>query len=154
MVNNYLKHPFPRRDLTAVGALFISVKSGHGLFLLRDQDTYSNYWSLVGGQIEQGESLQQGLAREIEEEIGFNPPILKTIPLELFTSQDKHFNYHTFVLLVKTEFIPILSSEHKGYAWCDLNNTPKPLHPGLYNSMNNSVIKEKLHTIQELLEIT
>jgi 8-oxo-dGTP pyrophosphatase MutT (NUDIX family) len=142
------------RDLTAVGALFISIKSGRGLFLLRDQDTYSDTWGLVGGQLESGEGLQDGLIREISEEIGFVPHILKTIPLELFSSPDGHFNYHTFVLLVKTEFIPTLSSEHKGYAWCDLSNTPKPLHPGLYNSLNNSIIREKLQTITELLEIT
>lgn len=142
-----------RRDLTAAGALFLSVRSGRGLFLLRDQDTYSDTWGLVGGQLEADEDLQSGLLREINEEIGFVPPILKIIPLELFSSPDGHFNYHTFVLLVKTEFIPSLSSEHKGYAWCDTNNTPKPLHPGLYNSFNNAVIKEKLNTIKELLEI-
>lgn len=141
------------RSLTAAGALFISAKTSRGLFLLRDQDTYSDTWGLVGGQLEQNENLQQGLYREISEEIGFVPHILKTIPLELFSSQDGNFNYHTFVLLVKTEFIPHLSNEHKGYAWCHLNNTPKPLHPGLYNSLNNKIIKEKLETIKELLEI-
>ena len=141
------------RDITAAGALFISAKTQRGLFLLRDQDTYSDTWGLVGGQLNPGETLQQGLLRETEEEIGFVPIILKTIPLELFSSPDKHFNYHTFVFLVKTEFIPILSSEHKGYAWCDLNNHPKPLHPGLYNSINNSVIKDKIATILSLLEV-
>jgi 8-oxo-dGTP pyrophosphatase MutT (NUDIX family) len=140
-------------DLTAAGALFISTKTGRGLFLLRDQDTYSGTWGLVGGQLEKDETIQQGLLREVSEEIGFIPPVLKTIPLELFSSPDGHFNYHTFVLLVKTEFIPNLSNEHKGYAWCNLNNTPKPLHPGLYNSFNNRVIQEKLKTIHELLEI-
>jgi len=142
------------RDLTAAGALFLSAKSGRCLFLLRDQDTYSDTWGLVGGQLEQNETLYQGLTREIAEEIGFVPEIIKTIPLELFSSPDGHFNYHTFVILVKTEFIPELSSEHKGYAWCDLTNTPKPLHPGLYNSLNSQVIKDKLQTIQNILEIT
>jgi 8-oxo-dGTP pyrophosphatase MutT (NUDIX family) len=141
------------RDLTAAGALFISVKTGRGLFLLRDQDTYSDTWGLVGGQIEATETLQQGLLREIQEEIGFVPQTLKTIPLELFSSPDGHFNYHTFVILVKTEFIPHLSSEHKGYAWCNLTNTPKPLHPGLYSSFNNSIIQDKLKTIRDLLEV-
>lgn len=154
LVRSVSRRSMEHRDLTAVGALFISIKSGRGLFLLRDQDTYSDTWGLVGGQLESGEGLQDGLIREISEEIGFVPHILKTIPLELFSSPDGHFNYHTFVLLVKTEFIPTLSSEHKGYAWCDLSNTPKPLHPGLYNSLNNSIIREKLQTITELLEIT
>jgi 8-oxo-dGTP pyrophosphatase MutT (NUDIX family) len=140
-------------NLTAAGALMISVRSGRGLFLLRDQDTYSNTWGLVGGQLHKTETVQQGLLREIEEEIGFMPVVLKTIPLELFSSPDGHFNYHTFIMLVKTEFVPELSSEHQGYCWCKVNNPPKPLHPGLYNSLNNQVIKDKLQTVLELLEI-
>jgi len=147
------KKPFIARELTAVGALFISQKSKRALFLLRDQDTYSNTWSLVGGQIEAGETLYGGLMREVHEEIGFEPTIQKVLPLEYFSSPDGHFSYHTFVVIVPTEFIPTLSSEHKGYAWCDLSATPKPLHPGLFNSLNNKVIKEKLSTIQEILKV-
>ena len=99
-------------------------------------------------------SLYGGLVREINEEIGFEPPIQKVIPLEYFNSPDGHFSYHTFVALTDNEFIPILSSEHKGYAWCDLSNTPKPLHPGLYNSFSSNVVKDKLKTIKQILEIT
>ena len=141
------------RNLTAAGALIISAKTARGLFLLRDQDTYSDTWGLVGGQLNRNETLQQGLSREITEEIGFLPIILKTIPLELFSSPDGHFNYHTFVMIVKNEFIPELSSEHKGYSWCNLNNHPRPLHPGLYNSLNNDIIQEKLSLILDLLEV-
>jgi uncharacterized protein len=141
------------RDLTAVGALFISVSSECALFLLRDQDTYSNTWSLVGGKLESNETLYGGLIREIKEEIGFEPTILKVLPIEYFQSPDGHFNYHTFAVIVPTEFIPTLSKEHKGFAWCKLDNPPKPLHPGLYRSLQNKVIKDKLSTIKNILEI-
>lgn len=148
------KKTFIARELTAVGALFISQSSGRGLFLLRDQDTYTNTWSLVGGKVEANETLYGGLVREIREEIGFEPTILKVLPIEYFQSPDQHFSYHTFVIIVPTEFIPMLSKEHKGYSWCALDATPKPLHPGLYNSFNNKVIKDKLKTISEILKIT
>jgi len=148
------KKVFISRELTAVGALFISQQSGRALFLLRDQDTYSNTWSLVGGQIEVGETLYGGLMREVREEVGFEPTIQKVLPLEYFSSPDGHFSYHTFVVIVPTEFIPTLSNEHKGYSWCDLSATPKPLHPGLYNSLSNKVIRDKLKTIKEILKIT
>ena len=136
------KKTYISRDLSAVGALFISQKTGRALFLLRDQDTYTNTWSLVGGKIEDKETLYGGLMREVREEIGFEPAILKVLPLEYFQSPDAHFSYHTFVVIVPTEFIPVLSEEHKGYSWCSLDATPKPLHPGLYNSLNNKIIKE------------
>ena len=151
---NLPRRSLVNRDLTAVGALFISEKTGRGLFLLRDQDTYSNTWGLVGGQLEPNETLYGGLVREVVEEIGFEPPIKKVLPLEYFNSPDGHFSYHTFVVIVPQEFIPTLSNEHKGYSWCALDATPKPLHPGLYNSLNNKVIKEKLKTMQEILKIT
>ena len=150
---NLPRRSLVNRDLTAVGALFISQTTGRGLFLLRDQDTYSNTWGLVGGQLELGETLYGGLVREITEEIGFEPPIIKVLPVEYFNSPDGHFSYHTFAVIVKQEFIPTLSREHKGYAWCALNATPKPLHPGLYNSMNSKTIKDKLNTILELLKV-
>ena len=100
-----------------------------------------------------GEHLVSAAVREVREEIGFEPTILKVLPLEYFQSPDAHFSYHTFVVIVPTEFIPVLSEEHKGYSWCSLDATPKPLHPGLYNSLNNKIIKEKLLTVQELLKI-
>ena len=62
---NLPRRSLVNRDLTAVGALFISQKTGRGLFLLRDQDTYSNTWGLVGGQLETSETLYGGLVREI-----------------------------------------------------------------------------------------
>ena len=103
---NLPRRSLVNRDLTAVGALFISQTTGRGLFLLRDQDTYSNTWGLVGGQLENGETLYGGLIREITEEIGFEPPIIKVLPVEYFNSPDGHFSYHTFAVIVKQEFIP------------------------------------------------
>jgi len=138
----------------ACGALLLSNNTKRVLFLLRDNDTHSNTWGLVGGKVEESESIIQALIREIGEEVGQQPRINKTIPLELFRSDDGNFEYHTFICIIDNEFIPILSSEHKGYCWCDVDSFPKPLHPGLYSSLNNIDIKDKLNTIKNVLEIT
>ena len=91
------------------------------------------------------------LAREIEEEVGKTPVIKKIIPLELFISNDQHFQYNTYVLLVDREFIPTLNEEHSGYSWCDYENYPKPLHMGVRNSFTNKIIRAKLELLLDLI---
>ena len=138
----------------ACGTLLLANNTKRLLFLLRDNDTHSNTWGLVGGKVEDSETVMQALTREIKEEIGKDLIINKTIPLELFRSDDGNFEYHTFICMIDEEFIPILSDEHKGYCWCAVDSFPKPLHPGLYSSLNNYDIQQKLMTVKEILEIT
>jgi 8-oxo-dGTP pyrophosphatase MutT (NUDIX family) len=147
MANNNLKL------FKACGALLLSYKTKRLLFLLRDNDTHSNTWGLVGGKVEDNETVMQALLREIDEETGYVSGLNRTIPLELFRSDDGNFEYHTFICIIDNEFIPELSDEHKGYCWCDVDSFPKPLHPGLWSSLNNEEIQEKLNTIKDVLEI-
>jgi len=142
------------RLFKACGTLLLALDTKRLLFLLRDNDTHSNTWGLVGGKVENNETVMQALAREIKEEIGFELKINKTIPLELFRSDDNNFEYHTFICIIDKEFIPHLSSEHKGYSWCNVDSFPKPLHPGLYSSLNNFDIQQKINTVKDILEIT
>ena len=137
----------------ACGALLLANDTKRLMFLLRDNDTHSNTWGLVGGKVEANETVMQALEREIMEEVGRSLSINKTIPLELFRSDDGNFEYHTFICLIDEEFIPKLSDEHKGYCWCDVDSFPKPLHPGLYSSLNNYDIQQKLMTVKDILEI-
>ena len=137
----------------ACGALLLANDTKRLMFLLRDNDTHSNTWGLVGGKVEANETVMQALDREIMEEVGRSLSINKTIPLELFRSDDGNFEYHTFICLIDEEFIPKLSDEHKGYCWCDVDSFPKPLHPGLYSSLNNYDIQQKLMTVKDVLEI-
>jgi len=137
----------------ACGALLLSNKTKRSLFLLRDNDSHSNTWGLVGGKVEDTESVMEALRREILEEVGKELEINKTIPLELFRSDDGNFEYHTFVCIIDEEFIPNLSDEHKGYCWCDVDSFPKPLHPGLWSSLNNEEIQQKLNTVKDVLEV-
>lgn len=138
--------------LSAVGAIFYTKDTQRSLFLLRSSQKYTNTWGLVGGKIENNESVIEALIREITEEIGFLPNILKYIPLETFTSNDHQFQYHTYVCVIEKEFIPLLNHEHCGWSWTNINNYPRPLHPGFYNSISSEVIKEKLQVVSELFK--
>ena len=134
------------------GGLFLTKDTKRFLFLLRSQGKTAGTWGLVGGKKEpEDATLYDALKREISEEIGKTPAIKKIVPLELFTSNDQQFQYNTYILIVEKEFIPTLNNEHSGYAWCDFNAWPKPLHQGVKTSLSNRSIKTKIELLLDLI---
>jgi 8-oxo-dGTP pyrophosphatase MutT (NUDIX family) len=134
---------------TGVGALFYSVETQRCLYLLRSQKQ-KNTWGLVGGKQTPGECIQDTLYREFLEEIGSVPVPSKLIPIETFTSDDGFFRFITYVCVVPTEFVPVLNHEHHGYCWVRIGDYPRPLHPGLWNTVNFQVIQEKISTLRSI----
>ena len=132
------------------GALIYSRSTNRYLFLLRNQKRHAGSWGLVGGGVEFGESPSVALQREIVEEIGaivFN----KIIPLEKFTSENKTFEYHTYLIVVEDEFVPQLNDEHRGYAWTSISDHPKPLHPGVWRTFNFKSVVDKIRTVETVI---
>lgn len=142
-----------KNKIICSGALFYSKITRRCLFLQKSRGKHEGTWGLVGGTNLQNENPWQGLQREIVEEIGFFPELIKTIPLETFVSNDNVFNFHTFLCVVDNEFIPQLSSEHCGWSWATIESAPRPLHQGLRNSFLNKTVQIKLKTIFEIVEL-
>lgn len=71
----------------------------------------------------------------------------KILPIELYLSEDRGFEYGTYVCLVDQEF---LTTKATSIAWCGLDHLPKNLHNGLKATLNNSIIQSKISTILEL----
>jgi hypothetical protein len=70
----------------------------------------------------------------------------KIIPIELYLSKDRGFEYGTYICLVDDEFkIDFLTT-----AWCLKNSLPPGLHNGLKSTLNNQIIRTKIDTIFEL----
>jgi 8-oxo-dGTP pyrophosphatase MutT (NUDIX family) len=142
-----------KEQITCSGALFYAKKTGRFLLLQKSHGKHAGTWGLVGGTNITGETPWQGLQREINEEIGSIPTILKTIPLETFVSNDTVFNFHTYLCVIENEFVPTLSDEHYGWAWATIDRAPKPLHQGLRNSFSSKTIRTKLQTIFDLIDL-
>ena len=134
--------------MNSVGVWFYSLDTRRYLYLLRNDSRNPETWGLPGGKAESGETLLAAMQRECEEEIGMFPEYVRLVPLEQFTSVDGAFTYHTFFCCVATEFRPVLNHEHLGYAWIDSLTWPKPMHPGLWNTVNFDAIKSKIETIK------
>lgn len=137
--------------IEGVGTFIYSVATQRYLFLLRDGSKYAGTWGLAGGKIESGEYLLDSLYRELDEELGFDFSSTKVIPIEKFTSENNKFSYHTFLIPIADEFVPRLNYEHRGYAWVSLEDHPKPLHPGVWRTVNFKSVVKKIKTLEELL---
>jgi hypothetical protein len=68
----------------------------------------------------------------------------RILPIELYLSEDRGFEYGTYVCVVDQEF---LTQSAATIAWADLNHLPKQLHTGLRTTLNNTVIRTKIETI-------
>ncbi len=132
----------------AVGVWFVARDTGRYLYLLRNDAKHPSTWGLPGGKIESGETLLGGMERECTEELGFFPQYQQMMPLEKFTSADGVFEYYTWICVIASEFVPVLNHEHMGYAWIDRGSWPRPMHPGLWNTVNLESIKAKIQTVE------
>lgn len=137
-------------NIEGVGAFIFCVKTRRYLFLLRNSSKYEGTWGLAGGKIEAGEQLLESLHRELQEEIGMDFSTAKVIPIEKFTAENNKFSYHTFLLPVNEEFIPVLNDEHRGYCWVELADHPKPLHPGVWRTINFKSVVDKIKTLESI----
>ena len=126
----------------SAGVFFYCTYTKRYLYLLRTDSKNPGNWGIPGGKIEEDETLFEGIARECEEELKYFPNKAKLIPIQKFVNNT--FTYHTFFCIIENEFIPILNEEHVGYAWVDYKRYPKPLHPGLFNTVNFEVVQEKI----------
>ncbi len=68
---------YPERPVVGVGGVIID--DGRALLIRRGSEPLRGQWSIPGGTLELGESLQQGVARELLEETGVEVRVLELI---------------------------------------------------------------------------
>ncbi len=74
-----MQREYPETPLVGVGAVVID--QGRVLLVKRGREPLKGHWSLPGGLLELGESLEAGVIREIKEETGLTVEPLKLIEL-------------------------------------------------------------------------
>ena len=116
-----------------------------GQIVAQDRGTYVMF---PGGGLDPGESAVQASKRECMEEISYWKDDFKLVPVQKFVNNT--FAYHTFFCEVEKEFMPILNDEHSGYAWVGSDKYPKPLHPGLFSTINIDNVVDKLSSLKNL----
>jgi ADP-ribose pyrophosphatase YjhB (NUDIX family) len=135
--------------MNAVGVWFYCRTTNRSLYLMRNGARHAMTWGLPGGKSRTGEVLLETVTRECQEEMGSEFEFGKIFPVEKFISADSQFVYHTFFCCVDQEFLPKLNEEHIGYAWIAHGTWPRPMHPGLWNTVNLEVVMRKIDIIVE-----
>jgi hypothetical protein len=117
------------------GLLFLAKSTGRIMLILKNQrwtvPTFGRRCSLLEDVKDLLDSYKHG----------------KIVPVELYLSEDRGFEYGTYVCLVDEEF---LNDPETTQAWCNRNDLPPNLHGGLRSTLNNQVIRTKIDTIMEL----
>jgi 8-oxo-dGTP diphosphatase len=89
---------YPERPLVGVGGVVIS--DGRALLIRRGGPPLQGEWSIPGGMLELGETIEEGVRRELAEETGLEVRVLDFIEVfeRIFPDDHGKIKYH-FVIL-------------------------------------------------------
>ena len=89
---------YPDRPIVAVGAVILD--AGRVLLVRRGQEPLKGEWSLPGGAVEAGETLQAALMREVREETSLDivvGPVVEVLD-SIRRDADGHAEYHYVII--------------------------------------------------------
>lgn len=120
------------------GLLFLAKTTGRILLILEDSKWTVPTFARKGPLLEDAQVLLNKYSNG------------RLLPIELYLSEDRGFEYGTYVCLVDNEF---LTTAKETIAWSNLDYLPKQLHTGLKTTLNNVLIRTKIETILELNDV-
>jgi 8-oxo-dGTP diphosphatase len=90
---------YPERPIVGVGAVVLD-EHGKVVLIRRRFEPLAGQWSIPGGTLELGETLEAGVAREIREETGLDVAVGPVIEVfdRIMLDDEKRVRYH-FVLV-------------------------------------------------------
>ncbi|MGY2894705.1 NUDIX domain-containing protein [Deinococcus sp. UYEF24] len=125
----YLQHVLPDRDIL-LNAVGVAVFQNESLLLHRRHD---GLWSLPGGHVEPGESLEEAARRETVEETGIEPLNLHLWTVVsgsgAFIQEESRRRYYITTIFQSTSSIGQLRVSHESadVAWFSLSEMPTPV---------------------------
>jgi hypothetical protein len=117
------------------GLLFLAKTTSRILLILEDSKWTVPTFARKSTLLEDAEGLLNSYSKG------------RIVPIELYLSEDRGFEYGTYVCLVEQEF---LTTATETIAWSSLDHLPKQLHNGLKATLNNTLIRTKIETVLEL----
>lgn len=111
-----------KKKIHVVGAIIENEQKEILCALRGPEMTLPNYWEFPGGKIEQGESKEEALKREIQEELGCTIEVYEHI-------DDTTYEYEKVIVRLETFMAKIVSgspvvSEHAELKWMTRQELP------------------------------
>jgi 8-oxo-dGTP diphosphatase len=92
-----MKREYPSHPIVGVGGIVI--RGNCVLLIRRGREPLKGEWSIPGGMLELGESLKEGVKREVFEETGLKVRPLETIAvLDRVENNGKRVQYHYVII--------------------------------------------------------
>jgi hypothetical protein len=114
------------------GLLFLSKSTSRILLILEDQKWTVPTFPRSSTLLDDADQLMSAYA------------VGRILPIELYLSEDRGFEYGTYVCLTDSEF---LTTASQTMCWASFECLPKNLHGGLKTTLNNQLIRAKIDTI-------
>ena len=100
MSDQFESREYPARPIVGVGAVILSSDPPGVVLIKRRYEPLAGRWSLPGGTVEVGESLEEALVREIAEETGLDVDVGPVVEVfdRILRDDDGRVRFH-FVLV-------------------------------------------------------
>jgi 8-oxo-dGTP diphosphatase len=94
----FMNRRYPEQPLVGVGAIIL--RDDQVLLVQRGSEPSYGKWSVPGGLVELGESLQEAVAREVKEEVGLDVQVHDLVVAldRVIPDQDGKIEYHYILL--------------------------------------------------------
>lgn len=124
MENRNLK---PGKDYIGVGVGAVILKDKKILLLLRKKSPESGCWTIPGGKVEFGETVEEAILREVKEEINAEGKIIAPLGVtnHILKEEGTHFVSPRFLVELLEEPRNMEPESHEDMKWFPIDNLPE-----------------------------
>ncbi|KPJ73099.1 hypothetical protein AMJ48_02555 [Parcubacteria bacterium DG_74_1] len=116
----------PKSPILTVDGMLL--EKGKILLLKRAMEPFVGSWTLPGGHVEYGETVEKAIKREIKEELGISVKIKKLFGVYSGPKRDPRYHTVSIVyLLGKIRGKIQINKESSGFKYFSLENLPKKI---------------------------
>ena len=115
------------RDFVGVGVGAVVVNEGKILLLLRKKAPEEGSWTIPGGKVEFGETVENAILREVKEEIGAEATIVRALGVtnHILAAEGTHWVSPRFLVELTSQPKNMEPHSHADMQWFDFDELPK-----------------------------